>query len=108
MNCGIFKGSYANTGSPSTSQPVMLAMASAATATSGTPMSNLAALPSGGIPAFRVIIDLRHPKFAIGLFGLHYDIDKHFKQRANIAARQIGATFAFLNQQGQLLERQFG
>src|SRR3546814_4486782 len=37
-----------------------------------------------------------------------HDIDEHLEQRANIAARQIGTTFAFLHQQGQLLEREFG
>src|SRR3546814_12089058 len=86
----------------------MLAMASAISSPRGKPISNLAAPPSGGVPAFWVIIDLRHPKFAVGLFGLHHDIDEHLEQRANIAARQIGTTFAFLHQQGQLLEREFG
>src|SRR3546814_7950693 len=86
----------------------MLAMASAISSPRGKPISNLAAPPSGGVPAFWVIIDLRHPKFAIGLFGLHHDIDQHLEQRANIAAGQIGTAFAFLHQERQLLERQFG
>ena len=39
---------------------------------------------------------------------MHHDIDQHFEQRADVVACQIGAAFAFLDQQSQLLERQFG
>ncbi len=86
---------------------VLDVMASAIPSPSGMAIKYRAAPPSGEMPAFWVIIDLRHPKFAIGFLGLNDDIDEHFEQRANIAARQIGAAFAFLDQQGQLLERQF-
>ena len=86
----------------------MLAIASAIRLPSGIAIKYRAAPPSGEVPAFWVIIDLRHAKFAALFLGLHHDIDEHFEQRANIAARQIGAAFAFLDQQGQLLERQFG
>src|SRR3546814_13445139 len=83
----------------------MLAMASAIKAPSGMAIKYRAAPPSGEVPAFWVIIDLRHPKFAIGFLGLDDDIDEHFEQRANVAACQIGAAFAFLDQQRQLSER---
>src|SRR3546814_16797526 len=86
----------------------MLAMASAIKAPSGMAIKYRAAPPSGEVPAFWVIIDLSHPKFAIGFLGLDDDINELFEKRANVDACTRGAALAVLDTQRQLLERQDG
>src|SRR3546814_12243423 len=56
----------------------------------------------------RIVVDLGHPELPIDLLHLHHDVDEDLEQRAYVLKRQVCAAFAFLHQQRQLLEGQFG
>src|SRR3546814_9644282 len=59
-------------------------------------------------PVFWIKIYLRHAKAAFDLLGLHDHINQQLEQAANVVTGQIGAALAFLDQQCQLFEREFG
>src|SRR3546814_5669090 len=70
--------------------------------------SDLMAPLLGCMTPCRIVVDLGHPELPIDLLHLHHDVDEDLEQRAYVLTRQVCAAFAFLHQQRQLLEGQFG
>src|SRR3546814_16589505 len=73
----------------------------------GMPRSRMSPL-LGCMTPCRIVVDRGHPELPIDLLHLHHGVDEALAQRAYVLKRQVCAAFAFLHQQRQLLEGQFG
>src|SRR3546814_7337892 len=82
-------------------------MRKATTIPTGMPRARMAPL-LGCMTPCRIVVDLGHPELPIDLLHLHHNVDEDLEPRAYVLTRQVCAAFAFLHQQRQLLDDQFG